>query len=71
MPVWLKLERHGKTYSGYVSVDGKNWIIQRKSTPLPGLTDAVDLGLAAGSSNNKPYTVTFTDWHVKLQDEQK
>ena len=70
-PVWLKLERHGKTYSGYVSVDGKNWIIQRKSTPLPGLTDAVDLGLAAGSSNGKPYTVTFSDWSVKLQDNRK
>ncbi len=69
MPVWLKLERHGKTYSGYVSVDGKNWIIRRTSTALPGITDLVDLGLAAGSSNNKPYTVTFTDWCVKVQDE--
>ncbi len=71
MPVWLKLERHGNTYSGYVSVDGKNWIIQRKSTPLPGLTEAVDLGLAAGSSNGKPYTVTFSDWSVKVQVSQK
>ena len=68
MPVWLKLERHGKTYSGYVSVDGKNWIIQRKSTPLPGLTEVVDLGLAAGSSNGKPFTVTLSDWSVKVQD---
>ena len=71
LPVWLKLERHGNTYTGYVSVDGKNWIIQRKSTPLPGLTDTVDLGLAAGSSNGKPYTVTFSDWSVKLQENRK
>ena len=71
MPVWLKLERHGKNFSGYVSVDGKNWIIQRKSTALPGLTEAVDLGLAAGSSNGKPYRVTFSDWSVKVQDEKK
>jgi regulation of enolase protein 1 (concanavalin A-like superfamily) len=68
MPVWLKLERHGNTYSGYVSVDGKNWIIQRKSTPLPGLTEAVDLGLAAGSSNGKQYAVTFSGWSVKVQE---
>jgi regulation of enolase protein 1 (concanavalin A-like superfamily) len=68
MPVWLKLERHGNTYSGYVSVDGKNWIIQRKSTPLPGLTNAVDLGLAAGSSNGKQYAVTFSGWSVKVQE---
>ncbi len=71
LPVWLKLERHGKTYSGYVSCDGKNWIIQRKSTPLPGVTEAVDLGLAAGSSNGKPYTVTFSDWSVKVENNQK
>ncbi len=71
LPVWLKLERHGKTYSGYVSVDGKSWIIKRKSTPLPGLTEAVDLGLAAGSSNGKPYNVTFSDWSVKVENNQK
>ena len=71
MPVWLKLERHGKTFSGYVSIDGKNWIIQRKSAPLPGLTETVDLGLAAGSSNGKPYPVTFSDWSVKVEDKQK
>jgi len=69
MPVWLKLERHGKTFSGYVSTDGKNWIIQHKSTPLPGLSEAVDLGLAAGSSNGKPYPVTFSDWSVKVEDK--
>jgi regulation of enolase protein 1 (concanavalin A-like superfamily) len=68
LPVWLKLERHGNTYSGYVSTDNKSWIIQRKSTPLPGLTEAVDLGLAAGSSNGKPFTVTFSGWSVKVQD---
>lgn len=71
MPVWLKLERHGMTYSGYVSVDGKTWIIPRKSTPLGGLNEVVDLGLAAGSSNGKPYNVTFSDWSVKIQDDQK
>ena len=71
MPVWLKLERHGNSYSGYVSVDGKNWIIQRKSTPIPGINETVDLGLAAGSSNVKPYTVTFSNWSVKLQNNQR
>ena len=71
VPVWLKLERHGNSYSGYASLDGKNWIIQRKSSQLPGLTESVDLGLAAGSSNGKPYTVTFSDWSVKLQENRK
>ena len=68
LPLWIKLERHGETYSGSISLDGKTWIIQRKSTPLKGLTDAVDIGLAAGSSNNKVYSVTFADWKIKVQD---
>ncbi len=67
-PIWIKLERHGDQFTGYVSLDGKNWIIKRQTKNIPGIEAAVDLGLAAGSPDQKQYTVEFVEWKVKIQD---
>ena len=67
-PIWIKLERHGDQFTGYISLDGKNWIIKRQTKNIPGIEDAVDLGLAAGSPDQKQYTVEFIEWKIKIQE---
>ena len=67
-PIWVRLERHGDRFTGYVSLDGKNWIIKRQTNLIPGIQKAVDLGLAAGSPDQKQYTVEFVDWKIKVED---
>ena len=67
-PVWLKLERHGDSFSGYVSLDGENWSIERHTKPVPGLADTIDVGLAAGSDNQIPYLVEFEDLQLEVED---
>jgi len=66
-PVWLKLIRHGNSFTGYVSLDGETWINEKRSNDLPGLAEAVDLGLAAGSPDKKQYRVEFEDWVIKVR----
>lgn len=68
-PIWVRLERHGDRFTGYLSLDGKHWIRRRQTNSLPGLTPAVDLGLAAGSPDQKQYTVEFEDWKIKAEAE--
>jgi regulation of enolase protein 1 (concanavalin A-like superfamily) len=68
-PIWIRLERHGDRFTGYVSLDGKNWIIKRQTNQIPGIGKAVDIGLAAGSPDQKQYTVTFEEWKIKVSDE--
>jgi len=64
-PIYLKLIRHGNSFSGYVSLDGINWIIERHSTELPGLNASVDIGLAAGGPDTRQYWVEFEDWKIE------
>jgi len=45
-PIYLKLVRHGNSFSGFVSLDGTNWIIEKHSTDIPGINESVDIGLA-------------------------
>ena len=66
-PYWIKLERHGNRFTGAISLDGKNWIIQRRTQEIPGLEQAIDLGLAAGSPDQKPYTVHFSEWKLIIE----
>ena len=66
-PVWLKLVRHGNSFSGYVSLDGENWHIERHTNVIPGLNETIDLGLAAGSCDEKPYWVEFEDFQVSIE----
>jgi regulation of enolase protein 1 (concanavalin A-like superfamily) len=65
-PVYLKLVRHGNSFSGYISLDGRNWIIERHTPPVPGIAESVDLGLAAGGPDKRQYTVEFSDWKIKI-----
>lgn len=70
-PIYLKLVRHGNSFSGYISTDGKNWIIERHTTDLPGVAEAIDIGLAAGAPDKQQYQVEFTDWKIRLADEKE
>jgi regulation of enolase protein 1 (concanavalin A-like superfamily) len=67
-PIWIKLERHGDRFTGYISLDGKKWIIKRQTNDIPGIEKAVDLGLAAGAPDQKQYSVTFEEWKVRVED---
>lgn len=65
-PIWLKLVRHGNSFAGYISLNGKTWINEKRSNNIPGLAEAIDLGLAAGSPDKKQYWVEFKDWNIKV-----
>ncbi len=69
-PVWLKLVRHGDSFSGYISYDGKSWVISRHTNNIPGIKPAVHLGLAAGSDNMNSYEVEFVDLQVEVEDRK-
>ena len=56
-PMWVRLERHGDRFTGYLSLDGKTWMVKRQTSQIPGIEKAIDLGLAAGSPDQKQYTV--------------
>ena len=66
-PIYLKMVRHGNSFSGYISLDGKNWIIERHTTDIPGITESIDLGLAAGAPDTNQYWVEFTDWKIEVE----
>lgn len=65
-PIYLKMVRHGNSFSGYISLDGENWIIERHTADIPGIAESVDLGLAAGAPDKNQYWVEFTDWKVEV-----
>lgn len=68
-PVWIRLERHGDRFTGYISLDGQKWIIRKQTNQIPGIGKAIDLGLAAGSPDQKQYSVEFGEWTIKVIDE--
>jgi regulation of enolase protein 1 (concanavalin A-like superfamily) len=65
-PIYLKMVRHGNSFSGYISLDGKNWIIERHTTEIPGISESIDIGLAAGGPDKRQYWVEFTDWKIEV-----
>ncbi len=65
-PIYLKMVRHGNSFSGYISLDGKNWIIERHTTDIPGINESIDIGLAAGGPDKRQYWVEFTDWKIEV-----
>ena len=67
-PIWIKLVRRGNSFSGYISLDGENWFIEQNTTDIPGLQQSIDIGLAAGSCDEKPYWVEFEDFQVLLEN---
>jgi len=66
VPLFLKLVRHGNSFSAYISTDGKNWIIEKNTTDIPEIADSIDLGLAAGGPDKQQYWVEFTDWKIEV-----
>jgi regulation of enolase protein 1 (concanavalin A-like superfamily) len=65
-PIYLKMVRHGNSFSGYISTDGKNWTIEKNTTDIPEIADSIDLGLAAGGPDKRQYWVEFTDWKIEV-----
>lgn len=68
-PMWLKLVRHGNSFSGYISYDGVTWTNARHTKPVPGIAETIDLGLAAGSCDQQVYTVAFEDFKIWVEAE--
>ncbi len=68
-PMWIKLVRHGNSFSGYVSYDGVNWEVSRHTEDIPGINEAIHLGIAAGSPDEVVYTVEFEDFTLNLEEE--
>lgn len=66
-PMWIKLIRHGNSFSGYVSYDGKNWTVSRHTEDIPGINEAVQLGIAAGGENERVYSVEFEDFTLDVE----
>ncbi len=66
-PMWIKLERHGNSFSGYVSYDGENWTVSRHTQDILGLAKAIHLGLAAGGPNQQEYSAIFENLEVFIE----
>jgi hypothetical protein len=66
-PLWLKLERHGNSFSGAISYDGEAWINSKYTKEIPGLNISIHLGLAAGSCDQIPYWVEFEDFQIEVE----
>jgi len=65
-PIYLKLIRHGNSFSGFISLNGVNWLIEKQSTVIPGLNESIDIGLAAGGPDTRQYSVEFKDWKIEI-----
>jgi Alpha-galactosidase len=64
MPVWLKLEKSGTSYTGYYSLDGKGWYIVGHAN-LSAQTDTQDAGIFVTShSSGTPAQITFNGLSV-------
>ena len=68
-PVWLKLVRHGNTFTGYTSYNGVNWGYPKHSVSIPGLADSMDIGMAAGTIDQIPALVVLEDFTLEVEDE--
>jgi hypothetical protein len=68
-PVWLKLVRHGDTFTGYTSYDGVNWEKLRYSGAIPGLANVMDIGMAAGTIDQIPALVVLEDFRLEVKDD--
>ncbi len=67
LPIWIKLVRHGYSFTGYVSYDGMNWEVERQTNDIPGLNEAIDIGMAAGAPDKKQYWVEFRDFKIEIE----
>ncbi len=67
--MWIKLVRHGNSFIGYISYDGKNWTVSRQTEDIPGIAEAVHLGLATGGPDERIYMVEFEDFQVQVEED--
>ena len=70
LPVWLKLVRHGNTFTGYTSYDGVNWENPMHTGPVPDLADVMDIGMAAGTIDQIPALVVLEDFTLEVADTE-
>jgi len=66
-PVWLKVVREKNVFTAYYSFDGKNWVLIRRSTPLPGLSESMDIGIASGTNDQKSSKAFFEDFRIVVE----
>ena len=66
-PMWIKLERHGDSFSGYLSYDGENWTGTYHTLPVPGLAEIIDIGLVVGSCDQRVYWAEFEDFKLEIE----
>jgi hypothetical protein len=59
VPVWVKLQRSGNTFTGYASPDGVNWTLI--STKDVGMTGSVTAGLAVTSKRESTLNISTFD----------
>jgi regulation of enolase protein 1 (concanavalin A-like superfamily) len=59
VPVWVKLQRSGNTFTGYASPDGVNWTLI--STKDIGMTGTVTAGLAVTSKRESTLNISTFD----------
>jgi uncharacterized repeat protein (TIGR03806 family) len=62
-PHWLKLARHGDSFTGYVSADGAAWTVAGSTTNA--LNKELSVGLAVTAHNNSVLNATLFD-HVNV-----
>lgn len=70
-PIWIRLVRHGNSFSGYASDDGEHWTESGHTEPIPGLAEAVDIGLAAGGPDQRVYDVNFEDFTLEVEQPEQ
>ncbi len=68
-PVWLKIIREGNLFTGFYSYDGIKWTFSRKSTQMPKLGNAMDIGLAGGTNDQRPSFVVFKDFKLIVEEK--
>jgi len=61
------MERHGNSFSGYYSFDGINWVLSRSSGNITGLGKTMDIGLAAGTNDQRPALVKFEEFKLLVE----
>jgi regulation of enolase protein 1 (concanavalin A-like superfamily) len=66
-PIWIRLVRHGDSFSGYSSDDGQTWTKAACTESIPGLAKAIDIGLAAGGPDQRVYEVQFEDFTLEVE----
>ena len=66
-PIWIRLVRHGNSFSGYTRNDGQTWTKIASTESIPGLAKSIDIGLAAGGPDQHVYEVQFENFTLEVE----